>query len=72
MTRTVQVFDFEITAVGPSSGRYRASVPDQPMPSPAAGDALLAAVDEIARVLSEHGLEVVRSGFGVRGTGEFA
>lgn len=60
-------FEFKVTACEKHSGRFRRTVPDQPMPSREADEALHACADEIKRLLEERGFVVARCGYGVSG-----
>lgn len=67
---TVNEFEVQITALGTSSGRYRATKPGVPMASDAADAALNEAVDQFKETLEKYGFVVTRRGYGVRGTRE--
>lgn len=68
--QTLQTFDFRISALGPSSGKYSKTAPDTPMPSPRAQKALYEAVDELKVLIEAHGFTVINSGYGVIGIRE--
>lgn len=70
MTQTMNIFELRISALGPSSGRYRSTHPEQPMSSAGADWALDDMIDECKKIAEQYGFTIVRSGYGVRATHE--